>query len=345
MEGFVRHVLIAGLLVAGCSKPAPPVVVTPPPAPAPPAKPARPTAAQLVQKVEAALVSGAVWADLDGELTEALQLKADADLLAARGSVRERMGRSNEALADYADAIRLAADRVELRRRRMALLEKQRQWGELSLDLDYIVAVDADPALRLKRAQVRARIEDFAHAVEDYTVLIEASPEDDALRMERARCAIEVGLRELAVGDLTHVLLKAPSADLYAMLGACEWRERRVAKTREYYEKGLKLDAKNFACLCGMAEVLARRDPKLAFEHADRAVALDPRSARALFLRGEARIFLLDRDAAVEDLLKAMDLDPSLKDPGTVLLNTSVEQLLKNRQKDYPPELPKEKDR
>jgi len=341
----VRHVLIAGLFVAGCSKPAPPVVVTPPLPPPAAVKPAPLSAAKLAQKAEAALVAGEVPADLEKELTEAITRKADADLLAARGSLRERMGRGDEALADYAQAIQLAADRLELRRRRMALLEKHQRWNELSLDLDYFVAADEkDLALRLKRARARVHIQDFAHAIEDFTVLIDASPEDDPLRMERARCASEVGQRELAVGDVTHVLLKAPSAELYATLGGYEWRERRFEETRQYYEKGLKLDAKNFSCLCGMAEILPRREPKVAFELADLAVTVNPKSARALFLRGQARLFLLDRNAAADDLLKAMDMDPSLKDQGMVLLDTPVEQLLKDRQKDFGPDAKKDHD-
>jgi tetratricopeptide (TPR) repeat protein len=332
--------MFAALLAAGCGKPgtpsvtAPPVV-TPGPLPGPGQVPqADPMA--VVKKVDAALAApdGVDWAALEKECTQAVEKNAKPDFLAARGSVRAKLGRDDEAMADFEAALRLAADRHEWRRRRLDLLERRKMWAELSLDLDYLVGLDEkDLALRLKRAKARLAGGEWARAVEDYRLLVEAQPDNEELRFARAKAAVEAGDRELAVADVSNILAKKPSADLYAHRGEIQWRFKIKAKAREDFEKGLELDPKNVRCLIGLIEVVVKEEPPKAVELATRAIEIDEKSTGAWYLRGLARLYLKDRENGTKDLEKAVSLDPTIKEIVTSLLAATYEDLMKDRGK------------
>jgi tetratricopeptide (TPR) repeat protein len=286
----------------------------------------------LVRRIESA-PERSDWAAFEVETTHAISRKPLADLFAARGLVRVRLGRDDEALADFEQALRLAGDRHEWRRRRLDLFEKRGLWAELAADLDFIVALEPENlALRERRAKARIRCGEFSRAADDLALLIKRDPENDEFRLLRARAFNDAGQREQALADVTHVIAKRPSAELYALRGEFHWREKWIERATTDFEKAIELDGKHAGALAGLAEILLRTDAKQAAELAGRAAEAAPAMARAWFLRGYARLVIKDRDGAVGDFEKAWTLDESLKDVGTQLLSVPYARLVKELQ-------------
>ncbi len=319
----MRQLAVVVSLLAACHKPGPPPpVVAESPRAAPAAAPVDERAVILAE------IERGDFAAAEGRLTALIQQQPSVDLHALRATVRERLGRDDDALDDLTRALTLGADRIDLRRRRVPMLEKRAMWAELALDLDCIVAEDPAAGLRLKRAQAKARIGDHAGAVRDYDALIEKEPENDALRLDRARSILEVGDWERSIADVTHVLLKQPTAAMYGHRGHVYWRVRLEEKAVADFRKGLELDAGEPRCLVGMAEIVLKREPARCVEFATRAIAADGGAANSWFLRGMARLLLGEREKAAGDFAKAAEIDPSLKERGAQLMTVPRDQLL-----------------
>jgi tetratricopeptide (TPR) repeat protein len=318
------------LVLAGCDKP--PAPVPPPPPPPVPVK-VDPDPAAAVKKVDASLASGqGDWAALEKELAEFIAKKPSADLHSLRGRVLEKLGREDEALAEHSKAIALASDRHELRKHRLGLLERRKAWGEITTDLDFLIAGE-ESSLELRRARAKARMELalFAEAAQDLTVLLNADPENAELRLARATCSHECTNRELAVADITHVIRAKPSADLYARRALFQRHSAWFDKARDDYQAGLALDANHLDCLIGLAALKILKATKDALALAERAVAAHPKSAHAWFLRGQAKYLLGHRNEAIDDLDKSVELDGGLREQVIALKSTTVEQILKER--------------
>jgi tetratricopeptide (TPR) repeat protein len=326
----VRRLFFACAIVAGCDRPVPPI---PPPVAGSPAieRRAPPPPIPLPTRAQTALSGrdAAVLEAVEKELTEVLEQAIETDLLVLRGRVRERLGRDEAALADFAAALQRAGDRHELRRCRLALLEKHELWAELALDLDYL----DDATLRLLRARARAKAGEAARAVEDYGVLIAASPEDPVLRSERAACAMEAGSYAMAFADSTYLVEHFPTAENYARRGGFRRRTNGTEKALEDFSRGLELDPKNVESLIGLAELLMKTDPKKAIALSSIALEQTTENPHAWFVRGVSRLYLKERDGGAEDLRRAMQLKPGLAEMGNHLLSLPYEQLLKERAK------------
>jgi tetratricopeptide (TPR) repeat protein len=327
----VRLRLCLVLLLVGCDPPpAPPP--PPPPPPAPPA-PVQEDPAAVLKRARAALGAGnGSWADLDRELTAAIErARPDPELHATRADVRERMGREDEAYADYKRAVDLASDRPEFRRRRLRLTEKFGSTGEVATELEFIVAAWPDDLdLRLRKARALARDGRHQDALADFSLVLDKRPDDDPLWLERAACAIEAKDRERAVADITHLIARKPTADLYALRGDYQARFSFFIEAEADFRRGLEHDDSHPSALVGLTRIrihTGRSDEALPL--AERLIEVKP-SGLAYLLRGEAYVHLQRwedpycpdprTELARRDLAKAVELDPSLADVAKDLL-------------------------
>jgi tetratricopeptide (TPR) repeat protein len=117
--------------------------------------------------------------------------------------------------------------------------------------------------------------------------------------------------------DADDLILRA-SAD--ALMGT---NPVRIQQRLDLYQQALKLDADNGEALAGVARNLGvliyqgwskspADDLRTAMECADRALALDPDNAKAVYARGHAFLIKRDYAAALEAYEEAVRLNPSV---------------------------------
>jgi putative PEP-CTERM system TPR-repeat lipoprotein len=100
-------------------------------------------------------------------------------------------------------------------------------------------------------------------------------------------------------------------AQLEALRGMAHLALDARDQARASFESALALDAGASDALLGLAMLeLAQKNHKLAREHADRAIAKDPRSVGAWTLLGEAKRLDNDGQGAVEAFGRAIDIQP-----------------------------------
>ncbi len=277
----------------------------------------------------------------------ALPLPRQASLYSDRGVAKWRLKQLNEALADFTKAISLNPDYAPAFNNRGNVYLDMNRAEDAFKDFDRAVTLSPDfGAAYSNRANANQKLKKIEAAEKDYRKAIELMPGSAIPLNGRGKIASQAdqyytGLRYLnraialngqyapayqnraaiftamkrdedAAQDLDKVIALSPdNAGLYVARGQAFAREKRWQQAFRDFTKALELAPDNAAALVGRASLNLDRRRDLAMEDLNRAISLDPKSADAYFWRGQARYAANDAEGADADLSKTIELDPS----------------------------------
>ncbi|GFR50134.1 hypothetical protein Agub_g12286 [Astrephomene gubernaculifera] len=216
---------------------------------------------------------------------------------------------------------------------------------------DYTQALVADPHSSYayyNRGITRDRLQDFAGAVEDFTVAIRLEPTNADFYHNRGFALRKQGLFEAAIQDYTAAIQLNPShCRAYYNRAFCHDRLNHVQQAIDDYTRALEMEPNNATALHNRGSLHERNGRSdLAIQDFNRAIAADPGCAQSYNARGvllqscgrleealqdldaaialmqppsatvfrnraQARRELGDHEGAVQDLTRAITLDPS----------------------------------
>jgi tetratricopeptide (TPR) repeat protein len=179
--------------------------------------------------------------------------------------------------------------------------------------LDYVTSrTPDDPAAKVTEVEIQLVAGDEALASKLLDGIIEKQPELVGARVVRARHRLSNGQPEKALEDLETIQgLHSTDHDVV------ELKARAWSRLEKYEEADKALGAlinekpRDADLLSLLAEVkLQRSEPSEAEQLVDRALALKPNFARALYVRGLAQEALGEGDRAKDNHLEALRSDP-----------------------------------
>ncbi|MEQ1717003.1 MAG: tetratricopeptide repeat protein [Hyphomicrobium sp.] len=194
-----------------------------------------------------------------------------------------------------------------------------------------LTAPDLDPVKRVQYVMLRGRASltlfDFGEAVEDFTEVLKAEPDNLIALAGRAEALSQHGSHANAAEDWTRIVALRPddiAAGLQAGLShnAAGTYEKAVAAFGEV----VKRDAANTEAHVGLAkayEKLGQRDK--ADESLAAALKINPASASALMTQGEIAEGRGDAKLAIESYLGAVKANGMLLKPRQALQRLGVE--------------------
>jgi tetratricopeptide (TPR) repeat protein len=240
----------------------------------------------------------------------------------ARALVETRLGELGRALRLVESAIDLAErdlapgahpiHRMVLRANRAQLLAMLGRTKE-ALD-DYGAAIAIDPMFPdyyLDRGNLLFRLGHLDEALADYEAAIRSSPPLPEAYYNRAELRISIGDLDGARADLDHVLELDPDyLDAYVSRAGLLAALDMAAAARADVEAGLARGPGNghLLCVLGQLETAAGRYQE-ARQALDTALAAVPAPPEAWAARGDLRFTIGDREGAVADLTRAIDLE------------------------------------
>ncbi|MCE9584262.1 MAG: tetratricopeptide repeat protein [Planctomycetes bacterium] len=169
--------------------------------------------------------------EAEKEFTQAIGVDAKCiDAWVGRAKAR-RWEKTEDAIADYGEALRLAPDRADLWKER----GKLRAWkGDLDgglADLGEAVKRDPDGAdIRLERSKILQKKGDLTAAIAEVSSVIERKPADTKLRAVRAMLRLDAGDFAGAAGDFTEAMKGDEKSGRFqeargiALFGAGDWK-------------------------------------------------------------------------------------------------------------------------
>ncbi len=163
-----------------------------------------------------------------------------------RAEIREKQGKLDEALQDLQSAVGIDPEDLAVRQKRVELFEQKGDFPSCLQDLDVIIGKTNDPKLKLRRARILLAAGNPADALKDLDSLVEASPEDFDLRLERSAVRERAGSVDEAIADVTWCITRKPSAELYARRGRINAERHTWGPAELDLQKARELDAKCF---------------------------------------------------------------------------------------------------
>lgn len=256
-----------------------------------------------------------------GDRAVVLSRRADAHLVA---------GNLDAAIADRHEALKIepefAAHRSQLSqlyRIRAATAEAKNTNQALA---DYAQAIELDPSNHdayAARASLRIAQKEYDKAIEDLASAMKLEPGSADYRTLLAKThdvrSIEAMLKgdfDRAIDDLTRAIAlhPSPSADSFLNRGSARSAKKDTEGAIADFSEAIRHNP-------NLAEAYVRRGelrqtngkPSEALADFDEALKIEPRNVQALIRRGLLREELDQRDAAVEDYRTALTIEPANK--------------------------------
>jgi tetratricopeptide (TPR) repeat protein len=174
------------------------------------------------------------------------------------GVAEERIGKPDDAFADYSRAIEMDASNATAREGRARIFENR---GELAKAIqDYSAAYRAHPSqeVGIKLANLHARIGQPQAAIQAYRALIQEKPNDLLLRAELARLLSESGQTEDAMKEMSALITVNPrDAKLLVIAGDIFFKDKPEVAA-DYYRKAVESDPSNNHARVQLAASLVR---------------------------------------------------------------------------------------
>lgn len=241
------------------------------------------------------------------------------------GELLLRLGRTDEGIAQMADAIRHHDDDFEANLLR-ANVEAHRGQNDRAL-VYYQVALAADPDnadAHLGAGVVLNKLGRAAEARAHFQSALAARPDFAQAHAELGLAALAAGEAELAA---THLRAAVQAEPLFAVahlaLGRAAEKLGRVDEATASFEQALRLTPNDPVPHRVWADVLARRQQfAQAIHHYERAAELEPRNAETHAALGFLLVFTGRRDEGIARWQQALRLNPDF--PG---LRQRLEQL------------------
>ncbi len=225
------------------------------------------------------------------DYTKAAELNpGDAETYVVRGWVEQRMGRRDEAIADYSRAIALSPDGDQAYMfnayfRRSELYEQTGLYDRALADLDREIALKPpyQAVVHNARADLYLRLGRYDEAIADANEAIALNPGLERAYYNRGWARMKKGAYDAAIADYTRAIAIKPDFSIYNNRAWTHHLKGDDATGLADAEEAVKLAPKNPFCLGTRAAIydkLGRRDDAIADYRA--ALALDPKDAEAI---------------------------------------------------------------
>jgi tetratricopeptide (TPR) repeat protein len=271
-----------------------------------------------------------------------------AEALVIRAGLLAQAGKNDQALADYAAAIKLKRDFAFAYYDRGVLLARIGKIDEAIADFDAAIKFKPDfSAAYNDRGTLWWNKGDRDRAMADYEMAVKLDPKDARAAFNRGAALAAKGDDKLAMADFDTAVkldpafvvaligrgnlwakLKEPRkaiVDYDAALGlepgnltallnrGNQWDlERDHKRAIADFDAALKIDAKFVPALNGKAWTMLRAgQPSEALPHVNAALNIDPNTAYALDTRARIKEALGEYETALVDITRARSIDPN----------------------------------
>ncbi len=248
------------------------------------------------------------------DINLALSEKDDAFYNLTKGFFLSLLGKYDESLEAYDEAIRLDPDDAKAYFYKGFALGKLENYEESIECFDKAIELDPDDAKAYgNKGSLLVILEKLDEAIECFDKAIELDPDD-------AKAYYYIGF---ALGKLENyeesieyfdkaIELDRDDAKAYYYIGFALVKLERYKESIEYFDKAIKLDP-DYAdahFYKGFALLILERDEE-SLECFDKAIELDPDDADAHYEKAVALANLERYDEAIKDLDKAIELEPN----------------------------------
>ena len=216
---------------------------------------------------------------LDAELGPDTQTLHRSVLRYNRAQLLSRLGRTQEAIAEYGRAIAADPNHSEYHLERAEL---HRRCGDAAAALaDYDAAIEAGPPYPepyYNRADLEFELGDIEAAVRDLTRVIDLAPAMADAWINRASAFCQLGRFTEAMHDVTAGLsLEPDSAHLHCLRGSLLLRSGELDAAEEALRNAVRIDPALAGAWANLAAVAhARGDRATALDCLDRALEIEP---------------------------------------------------------------------
>jgi tetratricopeptide (TPR) repeat protein len=229
-----------------------------------------------------------------------------------KGMVYEKGGFLSKAEDEYTRALDYDSVSISALDMRARLLLREGKPRKSLEDMNALARLaPKDPDVFMTRARIQVKLKDYAAALADYARVESLAPGDDRVLKEKVPVFFEMDQPQKALAALTPYSAKHPD-DVEAMV-----LEARAHILLKAYKKAELKRARakrplHAPAYLYMGVVLARnQDPDHALENLNRAIELDPKLVEAYKERARTFTDLGDPVRAAADLTVAADLDPA----------------------------------
>ncbi len=223
-----------------------------------------------------------------------------------RALIFEKQKKLDEALQDLQAAVGLDPEDIELRQKRVELLELKGDFPACLQDLDVIIAKTNDMKLILRRAKILVASGNPGAALKDFDALLEATPENFELHLERSAARERAGSIDEAVADVTWCIARQASAELYARRGRINAERHQWPPAETDLQKARELNAKCFEAQYWSGYVCKeKREYKKAVDYLEAAAQLKPEVGDIYFHLTQVYGILRQYEKAYDSVCKA----------------------------------------
>jgi tetratricopeptide (TPR) repeat protein len=230
------------------------------------------------------------------------------------GSIKQKQGDLEGALACYNRAIELCPDMAKAYVARGAIEGKRREFSAALLDFDHAIVLDPNLAnAYCGRGDVRQAWHDFDQAIREYDRAIELAEVADAVPYNRRGLAwARKGATDRALADFREAIAISPAAaDGYLNRGEIELAKEDFEGADRDAERAIELDRKSARAYAVRGAVESTTgDFQNALTDFDRAIQLDKNYVHAYLARAAISIRNGDLRSADRDVQKAIGLAP-----------------------------------
>ncbi len=195
-------------------------------------------------------------------------------------------------------------------------------WGDMVTDSGIIQGLldrvytpafaPTDTITYFSRAATRYGLGDRQGAIEDYTQVLRANPDDDVAMNNRGVVYYELGILHEALADFDQALQLHPTSVGYCNRGTVrsDLGDRRGALAD--YQKAIELDAASAIAYNGRGLIHSKLgNTERAIADYDEAIIHNPDYALAYFNRGAAYQKLMQRQAGIADYTETIRINPA----------------------------------
>lgn len=232
------------------------------------------------------------------------------------GDIHQKMGRLDEAVADYSDALKLKADPISFDSR-AGTYQLEKHWDLAIKDYtDAIELAPKDASYYNKRGQAYMTVKNIDAAVTDFQQAIKLQPGFSAAYHNLANAYFNTNRFALAEANFELAISNAPRRfwDNYNPLGLSKYYLGKYEAAIENYNIALDLvSPKDSAPILNNRAAAYREmgNPRAAMADLDKAIELAPNFGRAYYNRANVFRWLGDNESAERDYRKALELEPS----------------------------------
>lgn len=245
-------------------------------------------------------------------------LRRNAEVLTLRGGALYGLGRRDEALAAFDQAIKIDPNNADRRMRRgRALLGHEPSHPQAASPSDALIEMLLDDGDRIaldavsRMGRQRLREQDAASAIEDFNVVLSQRPDDADALAWRGAAKLESGDLDGANEDFAAADQHgAPPARLHSLRGEAYRRTGQWASAIDEYSEAIAADTDTNAYFPRAMTHMRLENYGLALEDFNVVVSRTPENVDVLAHRAEAIAFLGDdseSDSAFESALSAGD--------------------------------------